>query len=74
MDITLSRGQMIAAFNRYLDEYNNNPEGFKTFEEAIAEHRKARGDNEEPSYGRDVTDFFLECVRLNHVEENGSSG
>lgn len=40
------------AFDKWMDDYANNPEAYNTMAETAAQHLRERNDGREPSYGQ----------------------
>ena len=47
----MERQKRIVGFNRWMDEYIKNPDGFLKTQTLIKGHLQERADGEEPTYG-----------------------
>ncbi|MFL1404199.1 hypothetical protein ACJO2E_02495 [Marinobacter sp. M1N3S26] len=47
----MNKAKVAAAFNRWMDEYTNNPEKFEHTSAAVLRHQREKDNGETPSYG-----------------------
>ncbi|MBY5942781.1 hypothetical protein KUW00_18045 [Halomonas sp. DP5N14-9] len=49
----MDKSKVAAAFNRWMDEYMNDPDAFEDTTATVLRHQKEKKDGSEPTYGDD---------------------
>lgn len=52
----------VVAFNRWMDDYTANPDGYSTTQRDVMEYLRERLGGEEPSYGQRCAALFAEYL------------
>lgn len=70
MDLKISaftEQDVVKAFNKWMDDYINNPNGFKATSDSAMEHLKEKLNGEEPSYGEACYATLVEYLKEGNV-------
>ena len=64
----MDKGFMAQAFNRWMDEFTNNPESFEEMDDMVCRHLREKNGGEEPSYGQRCTELL--AIYMKEVSNN----
>lgn len=58
----MARQKWASAFNKWMDDYTNDPKAFEEIESAALRHLREQLDGRDPSYGESAAATFAEYL------------
>lgn len=65
----MTKEEMVLAFNTWMEDYCNNPEGFQKTSSSVIKFFKEKLEGREPSYGETCTALMHEYLKIAIGEE-----